>query len=181
MLVVAVEHAKRADLLSSRFFEVELPHRAITIVQEFGMPITQAAHWHTVRQMNMVSERQVEAYEQDGFLSGIWVMTDKKEVQYYRDCFDTLEAKGGREKAQTGLFDRHFDQQFIWEIATHPKILDSVAAIIDPNIRVSQDHTSQADKVDHLFAHYGLRDVREPILQIRISGTSVNQVGALFF
>ncbi len=107
-------------------------------------------------------------------------MTDKKEVQYYRDSFDALEAKEGSEKAQTGLFDRHFDQQFIWEIATHPKILDSVAAIIGPNVWVSQDHTAHADKVDHIFPHDGLRDVREPILQIRISETNVNQVGALF-
>ncbi len=88
----------------------------------------------------MLSERQVEAYEQDGFLSGIRVMTDKKGVQYNRDSFDALEAKEGREKAQTGLFNRHVDQQFIWEIATHPKILDSVAAIIGPNVLLLSTH-----------------------------------------
>ena len=61
--------------------------------------------------MNMLNERQVQAYEQDGYLSGIRVMTEK-EVKYYRESFDALEAKEGRERVQIGLFERHLDQRF---------------------------------------------------------------------
>ena len=87
----------------------------------------------------MLSKQQAEAYEQDGYLSRIRVMTDK-EVQHYRDSFDALERKEGREKAQYELFDRHFDQRFVWEIATHQKILDSVTAIIGPNVLLLSTH-----------------------------------------
>lgn len=87
----------------------------------------------------MLSEQQVQTYRQDGFLSGIQVMTEK-ELRHYRDSFDALEANEGRESAQIGLFERHLDQQFIWEIATHPKILDSVAAIIGPNVLLLGTH-----------------------------------------
>ena len=89
--------------------------------------------------MNMLNERQVQAYEQDGYLSGIRVMTEK-EVKYYRESFDALEAKEGREKVQIGLFERHLDQRFIWKIATHPNILDSVTAIIGLNVLLLGTH-----------------------------------------
>ncbi len=49
--------------------------------------------------MNMLNERQVTAFEQDGYLSGIRVMTEK-EVQYFRDSFDVVEAKEGHENTQ---------------------------------------------------------------------------------
>ena len=87
----------------------------------------------------MLNEQQVRAYEQDGYLSGICVMSDS-EVETYRRSFDALEAMEGREKSQSGLFDRHLDTQFIWEIATHPKILDAVTAIIGPNVFLLATH-----------------------------------------
>ena len=96
----------------------------------------------------MLSQPQIEAYARDGFVSGIRVMTDD-EVSRIRDSFDTLEAKVGREKAQAGLFDHHFDQQFIWRIATHPKVLDCVAALIGPNVLLLSTH---------FFCKYGPRE-----------------------
>lgn len=87
----------------------------------------------------MLSDSDVESYKHEGFLSGVQVMTDS-EVQYFRDSFDELESKVGREKAQIGLVDRHFDQKFIWEIATHPLILDSVSDILGPDLLLLSTH-----------------------------------------
>jgi Phytanoyl-CoA dioxygenase (PhyH) len=87
----------------------------------------------------MLTQLDIDAYHRDGFLSGIRVMTDA-EVQHYRDEFDALEAKEGREKAYNGIFDRHFDQRFIWDIATHPKILDCVGAILGPDVLMLSTH-----------------------------------------
>jgi len=89
--------------------------------------------------MNNISESQVQAYRQDGYLSGIRVMTDQQ-VQKYRACFDELEAIEGREKAQIGLLDRHFDQEFIWQIAANPNILDNVTALLGPNVLLLSTH-----------------------------------------
>ena len=87
----------------------------------------------------MLNRTQVKAYEQDGFVSGIRVMTDR-EVVSYRESFDALEAAEGRDKAQVGLFDRHFDQEFIWQIATNPRILDCVTAVLGPNVLLLSTH-----------------------------------------
>ncbi len=87
----------------------------------------------------MLSDQQIHAYERNGYLSGIQVMKES-EVQYFRNSFDELEVKEGREKAQIGLIDRHFDQKFIWEIATHPLILDSVSAILGPDLLLLSTH-----------------------------------------
>ena len=45
----------------------------------------------------MLSDSDVESYKQEGFLSGVQVMTES-EVQYFRDSFDELKSKVGREK-----------------------------------------------------------------------------------
>ncbi len=96
----------------------------------------------------MLDRTRIEAYERDGFLNGIRVMSDR-EVTRYRDSFDALEAREGREKAENGLFDRHFEERFIWQIATHSKILDCVTAILGPNVFLLSTH---------FFCKYGPRE-----------------------
>jgi len=51
-----------------------------------------------------------------------------------------LEAETGREKAEIGLLDRHFDQAFIRELATCPAILDCVESLIGPDILLLATH-----------------------------------------
>jgi ectoine hydroxylase-related dioxygenase (phytanoyl-CoA dioxygenase family) len=86
-----------------------------------------------------LSKEQIKAFETEGFLSGIRVV-DKSDAERYRKLFDELEAKEGREKCQIGLIDRHFDYEFIWELATQPKILDDIEALIGPNILLLATH-----------------------------------------
>ena len=55
----------------------------------------------------MLTQQQVDAYERDGYLSGIRV-TDEDNAGRYRQLFDELEAQEGYEKCQIGLIDQHF-------------------------------------------------------------------------
>ena len=87
----------------------------------------------------MLSKDQISMYHKNGFLSGIRIFDDT-EAGRYREQFDALEKKEGREKSQIGLQSRHFDVRFIWELATNSKILDCVEALIGPNILLLATH-----------------------------------------
>jgi non-haem Fe2+, alpha-ketoglutarate-dependent halogenase len=78
-------------------------------------------------------------FEVDGYASGLRVV-DGSAAAEIRRCFDSLEAVEGRERCQIGLLDRHFDQRFVWELATHPAILDSVEAILGPDLLLLATH-----------------------------------------
>ena len=80
-----------------------------------------------------------DAFERDGFISGLRVH-DEAEVERVRAAFNALEEAEGRERSQIGLLDRHFDQRFVWEIATDPAILDAVEAVMGPDILLLATH-----------------------------------------
>jgi ectoine hydroxylase-related dioxygenase (phytanoyl-CoA dioxygenase family) len=79
------------------------------------------------------------SFERDGFISGVRVC-EAAEVARVRAHFDDLEAAEGRERCQIGLIDRHFDQRFVWELATHPRILDAVEAALGPDVMLLATH-----------------------------------------
>jgi ectoine hydroxylase-related dioxygenase (phytanoyl-CoA dioxygenase family) len=85
------------------------------------------------------ADRLAAAFERDGYVSGIQV-AEADEVARTRAAFDALEAIEGREKCQIGLLDRHFDQRFVWDIATSPAVLDAVEAAIGPDILLLATH-----------------------------------------
>jgi ectoine hydroxylase-related dioxygenase (phytanoyl-CoA dioxygenase family) len=88
----------------------------------------------------MVLERSTpQAFEANGFLNGIRVL-DRAEADVVRRQFDSLEAAEGRERCQIGLLDRHFDQRFVWELATQPVVLDSIEAVLGPDILLLATH-----------------------------------------
>lgn len=78
-------------------------------------------------------------FARDGFVSGIRVC-DEAEAARVRAAYDALEAVEGREKCQIGLLDRHLDQQFVWDLATSPAVLDVVEAAIGPDIILLATH-----------------------------------------
>jgi ectoine hydroxylase-related dioxygenase (phytanoyl-CoA dioxygenase family) len=88
--------------------------------------------------MNL-SLAQVEAYKSDGYIGTIDVM-DGPQVADYRLAFDDLEARVGKETAQMGLVDYHFDEKFIWELATHPTILNAIEKLVGPNVFLLATH-----------------------------------------
>lgn len=86
-----------------------------------------------------MSPSQEKFFDENGFLIGIRIH-DTPEADRIRRLFDELEAKEGREKSQIGLRGRHLDNSFVWELASHPKILDCIEALIGPNILVLSTH-----------------------------------------
>lgn len=92
-----------------------------------------------MRKKMALTKSQAHSYKRDGFLSKIRVVSES-EADGYRKPFDELEAKEGREKCQIGLIDRHFDQEFIWELATRPEILDCIESLMGLNIMLLATH-----------------------------------------
>ena len=86
-----------------------------------------------------LTEAQVAAYRADGYLSGVR-MVDEADAVRIRTQFDLLEAEVGREQAEIELLDRHFDRRFIWDLATHPEVLDAVESLIGPDILLLATH-----------------------------------------
>src|SRR5690349_7965008 len=68
-----------------------------------------------------------EVFVREGYVSGLRIL-DPNAASEIRRQFDALEAVEGRERCQIGLLDRHFDQRFVWDLAVHPVILDSIEA-----------------------------------------------------
>ena len=86
-----------------------------------------------------LSTAQVEQYKRQGYLNAIPVLAGA-EVAHYATEFDRLEQQVGKEKAQIELIDCHFDEQFIWQLATHPTILDCIEDLIGPDILLLATH-----------------------------------------
>ena len=86
-----------------------------------------------------LTEAQIKAYETEGFVPKVQI-SDEIEATQHRELFDELEIRLGREECEIGLIDRHTDEEFIWEIATHPKILDSIEALIGPDVMMLSTH-----------------------------------------
>jgi ectoine hydroxylase-related dioxygenase (phytanoyl-CoA dioxygenase family) len=57
-----------------------------------------------------------------------------------RADYDALEEREGREKCQIGLIDRHLDERFVWDLATHPAIIDAVEAVMGPDVMLLATH-----------------------------------------
>jgi len=87
----------------------------------------------------MDSDRLRENYDRDGFLTGIEVFS-QEEIAGYRESFDRLEAQVGRETAQIGLGNRHFEEAFIWHLASDDRLLDVMEAVIGPNVMLGATH-----------------------------------------
>ncbi|MCB0063106.1 MAG: phytanoyl-CoA dioxygenase family protein [Caldilineaceae bacterium] len=86
-----------------------------------------------------ITAQQAAFYKEHGYLGAIDIV-DAAQAARYREKFDELEARVGRAKAQIGLIDYHFAEEFIWELATHPRILDAVEAIVGPNFHLLATH-----------------------------------------
>lgn len=87
----------------------------------------------------MLTPQQIASFTQDGYLAPVRI-TETAETEYYRASFDRLEAMEGREKAQIGLLDRHFDVPFLMELATDPRILGAVSQLLGPDFLLLATH-----------------------------------------
>lgn len=69
----------------------------------------------------------------DGFLAPVRVLSPA-EAATARRHFNRLEAEVGIARAEGHLADRHFDQRFVWDLATSPRVLDAVESLIGADL-----------------------------------------------
>ncbi len=98
--------------------------------------------------MESTNGQLLTAYQKDGYLTGIHI-AEETEASQYRDEYDALETEVGKEKCEIGLIDWHFDYEFIWKLAIHPKIVDVIEALIGPDVMLL---------ATHFFCKYGPRE-----------------------
>jgi len=66
-----------------------------------------------------------EKFDHDGYISGIDILSDS-EVAKIRTSFDEIEARLGKDEAQIGIIGKEREVSWLWNLATHPGILDAV-------------------------------------------------------
>ena len=82
---------------------------------------------------------KVENYNETGFLSPLNLFTDS-EISEFREQFDELEKRTGKETSQIGLIDVHFKERFVWEMATDPRLLDLIQSLLGENLVLLATH-----------------------------------------
>ncbi len=79
------------------------------------------------------TSNSVEFYEEYGYTHPVEVFSSD-ELKRFQGQFEELEARVGKEKCTFGLQDYHFEERFIWEMATHAKVLETIQQFIGPDI-----------------------------------------------
>jgi ectoine hydroxylase-related dioxygenase (phytanoyl-CoA dioxygenase family) len=75
----------------------------------------------------------LEQWTDGGFLPAVDVLTPA-EAARCRSQFDALEREVGPETAQVRILDRHLDVEFVWRLASHPRVLDAVEGVLGPDV-----------------------------------------------
>jgi len=78
-------------------------------------------------------------YHEAGFLTGIEVL-DTGEAARARRAFDELERSVDAEQRQVGIHDRHFQDEFVWRLATDPRVLTVMEQVIGPDLLLLTTH-----------------------------------------
>ncbi len=87
----------------------------------------------------MITTTPKEQFEEQGYLTGIPVLTTN-ETSEFRNAFDELEARVGRGEAQVALTGKEREIEFVWRLATHPKVLDGIESVIGADIVLLSTH-----------------------------------------
>jgi chlorinating enzyme len=74
-----------------------------------------------------------EQWAARGFVPAVDVLTPEEAIRC-RARFDALEREVGPEATEVRILDRHLDVEFVWRLATHPRVLDAVEAILGPDV-----------------------------------------------
>ena len=78
-------------------------------------------------------------YERDGYLTSIDIFA-QQEIAQFRQLFDQLEEREGRETCQIGLQSWHFKEEFIWEMCTDARLLDAVGSVVGEDLLLLSSH-----------------------------------------
>ncbi len=79
------------------------------------------------------------AYERDGYATRLDLFS-AAEMNDFRASFDTLEAREGPEKCAIGLQGRHMDEEFIWQMAADPRVIEAISACMGEDVMLLSTH-----------------------------------------
>ena len=120
-------------------------------------------------------------YQREGYLSPINLFP-VDEITGYRDRFNELEEREGREKCQIGLQSWHLKERFIWDMATDSRILDLMETVMGANILLLSTHffcKYPVREVEHFVAwhqdvtYWGLDPLEAHTAWIAVDGSDV--------
>ena len=86
-----------------------------------------------------ITSAQVEFFEDQGYLTELPILAGS-EVARIRHLFDELEDREGKQNCEIGLQGRHLDVPFIWELASHPAIVDCIEQLMGPDVLLLSTH-----------------------------------------
>ncbi len=79
------------------------------------------------------------AYERDGYVTRLDLFS-VDEMDAFRASFDALEAREGPEKCAIGLQARHMDEEFIWQMAADPRVIDAISSCMGEDVMLLSTH-----------------------------------------
>ena len=74
-----------------------------------------------------------EAFERDGYVSGLPVLSESETLRY-RTAYDRLEAEAAARGITARITNRHHEDPAIWALATHPRVLEYAREILGPDV-----------------------------------------------
>ena len=80
-----------------------------------------------------LTEQWPKQWAERGFLPVVDVLAPDEAIRC-RAQFDALEREIPPAAAEVRILDRHFDVEFVWRLATHPRVLDAVEAVLGPDV-----------------------------------------------
>ena len=80
-----------------------------------------------------------EEWATRGFVPAVDVLSADEALEA-RARFNELEAEVGRDTAEIRLQNRHLDREFVWRLATAPRVLDAVEGVLGPDFLLLSSH-----------------------------------------
>lgn len=126
-----------------------------------------------------LTEGQVDYFNQNGFLGPIDLLTPTEALDVRRHV-EMLEAKFGTKIQKRAQIKAHLPFPFLYDLVSHPRLLDAVEDIIGPNILCWGSSFFQKEANDPAFvswhqdsAYYGLEPPNTLTAWVAISEASV--------
>ncbi len=129
--------------------------------------------------LKRLTEKQVEDYHANGFLGPIDLLTADEALQIRRRV-EAVEAKFGTKIQKRAQIKAHLPFPFLYELVSHPRLLDAVEDIIGPNILCWGSSFFQKEAHDPAFVswhqdsyYYGLEPPNTLTAWVAISAASI--------
>lgn len=80
-----------------------------------------------------------QTYRDRGYVPSVDVLTPQ-EADGVRRQFDLMEAQWDPQARSVGMLHLHLQHEFLWSLATHPRLLDAIEQIVGPDLILLGTH-----------------------------------------